>query len=241
MVSSHERPHLNSDTVQGRLTSHAFFPLQVEVEGQRTACHVVRSCDIYLAAVFVHGSKTKLFTPKAEVLGDQTVRERERIISVRKLAEIFQCGKTQISTLLKNKKAVKDLYESNASSDVCQARKRNRVSEYADINDALFQWYQMCVKRNIYPDGSLLAEKAINIAERLGHTGFKASNGWLHHWNVRNNIKQRTVSGESGDVRSETDESWKERLPEILQGYKLEDIWNVDETGCFWRAFPDRM
>ena len=102
---------------------------------------------------------------------------------------------------------------------MCQARKRNRTSEYADLNDALFQWYQMCVKRTLYLDGSLLAEKAMTIAERLGHTGFKVSNGWLHRWKVRNNIKQRTVSGESGDVRSDIDEAWKERLPEILQGY----------------------
>jgi len=72
--------------------------------------------------------------------------------------------------------------------------------EYADLNDALYQWYQMCVK-NMYPDGSLLAEKAMAIAERLGH------NGWLHRWKVRNNIKQRTTSSESGDVRTDTDES----------------------------------
>lgn len=95
--------------------------------------------------------------------------EREPKLGVRKLSEIFQCGKTQISTILKNKEAIRELYESNACDSLCQARKRNRVSEYADLNDALYQWYQLCVQRNIYPDGSLLAEKAMTIAEHLGH------------------------------------------------------------------------
>ena len=53
------------------------------------------------------------------------------------------------------------------------------------------------------------------------------------------NIKQVAVSGESGDVRLDTVVSWKERLPELLHGYK-KDIWNIDETGCFWKALPDR-
>lgn len=34
-------------------------------------------------------------------------------------------------------------------------------------------------------------------------------------------------------------ESWKERLPEIVQGYEKDNIWNMDETGIFWRALPD--
>ncbi len=54
------------------------------------------------------------------------------------------------------------------------------------------------------------------------------------------NIRQVVVSGESGDVSGETVDSWKERLPELVQGYKSEDIWNIDETGCFWMALPDR-
>ena len=34
-------------------------------------------------------------------------------------------------------------------------------------------------------------------------------------------------------------ESWKERLPESLQGYSSRDIYNLDETGCLWRALPE--
>ena len=34
-------------------------------------------------------------------------------------------------------------------------------------------------------------------------------------------------------------ESWKERLPELMVGYKTDDVWNMDETGVFWRALPD--
>ena len=28
--------------------------------------------------------------------------------------------------------------------------------------------------------------------------------------------------------------------PELLHGFRREDIWNIDETGCFWKALPDR-
>lgn len=27
-------------------------------------------------------------------------------------------------------------------------------------------------------------------------------------------------------------------MPEILEGYDKEDVYNLDETGCFWRALP---
>ena len=45
---------------------------------------------------------------------------------------------------------------------------------------------------------------------------------------------------ESGNVQGKTVNSWKERLPELLQGYKKEDILNLDKTGCFWQALPNR-
>ena len=68
---------------------------------------------------------------------------------------------------------------------------------------------------------------------------FKASNGWLARWKTRHKLKQLRVCGESGEVRGETVESWKEHLPELLQGYSSNNIYNLDETGCFWRALPE--
>ena len=53
-------------------------------------------------------------------------------------------------------------------------------------------------------------------------------------------MKQLRICGESGDVQGETVQYWKERLPEIVQGYRSEDVWNMDESGIFWRALPDR-
>lgn len=69
---------------------------------------------------------------------------------------------------------------------------------------------------------------------------FKASNGWLEKFKIRYNIKGMTVSGESGEVREETVQSWKERLQVILAGYNPQDILNMDETGKFCRALPNK-
>ena len=40
-------------------------------------------------------------------------------------------------------------------------------------------------------------------------------------------------------MQGETLKSCKARIPEIVQGYEKEDIWNMDETGIFWRALPE--
>ena len=54
------------------------------------------------------------------------------------------------------------------------------------------------------------------------------------------NIKEHKICGESGNVQADTDESQKERLPQIIKCCKGEVVWNVDETGCFWRVLPDK-
>ncbi len=117
--------------------------------------------------------------------------------------------------------------------------KRSRTCEFGEINELLYKWYSIATARNIYPSGPQLCEKARLIAEQLSFHNFKASNGWLNCWKKRCDVHRMTVCGESGDVSGETVDSWKERLPELVHGYSAENIWNLDETRCFWRALPE--
>ena len=71
------------------------------------------------------------------------------------------------------------------------------------------------------------------------NTNFEGTPGWLSKWKARYNIRRMKVSGESGYVSGDSVHSWKEWLPEILKGYKKEDIYNLDATGCFWWALLD--
>ena len=161
-------------------------------------------------------------------------KKSARGTSIQAISEELRCGKTQIYGVLKDKESIIALFESNASSSVCHSRKRTRLSEYSEINEALYEWYLLTCSKNIYPDGPQLKEKAKEIAERLEKSDFKGTNGWLEKWKKRHHIRRVTICGEPGDVCGDTVASWKERLPEILNGY-------AKETGCFWRSLPDKL
>lgn len=86
----------------------------------------------------------------------------------------------------------------------------------------------------------MLQAEARLIAEKLHQPEFKASNGWPQSFKTHFGLKQLTVSGEAADVSQETIHGWFERLKVLIQGYQLENIWNEDETGCFYRALPSK-
>lgn len=87
----------------------------------------------------------------------------------------------------------------------------------------------------------MLKEKALQIAEATGEgEDFKASNGWVDKFRKRHQIQFRVLSGEGASVNQITVEEWKKSLPVILEGYSASEIYNVDETGLFYEAFPKK-
>ena len=99
--------------------------------------------------------KTRHYLPlkdKVEVIK----KCKEHGMNHRALAEKFNCGKTQIGQILKNKESIMSLYKSNRSA---RMKKLSRVSTFEDVNKALFEWYSIACSKNIYPGGHKLWRK----------------------------------------------------------------------------------
>ena len=46
----------------------------------------------------------------------------------------------------------------------------------------------------------------------------------------------KTMSGERGDVHVDVVNDWKSRIPSVCEGYTPSDIFNMDETGIFYKS-----
>ena len=82
----------------------------------------------------------------------------------------------------------------------------------------------------------------IQVPVEWSHVKFTASNGWLHRFKTDNKLKSYKLYGESRDVDLHEVSLFVEflRAAIIMEDYTPEQIWNVDETGLFWRKTPDR-
>ena len=69
---------------------------------------------------------------------------------------------------------------------------------------------------------------------------FKASNGWFNRLKKKYKISLVATSGESASANKSGAEKFKETINNLTQGYSDEEIFNIDETGLFWRAMPDK-
>ena len=70
-------------------------------------------------------------------------------------------------------------------------------------------------------------------------SSFINSNGCLEKWRAAYGIREMGVTGGADDVSIPTMKSWIERIAELVRGYRLEDIWNMDKLGLFFKLLPD--
>ena len=102
---------------------------------------------------------------------------KERKQSCQQLVEMFNIGKTAAANIIKNEESIRKKYE-----EFIKDLKKKRKGQFNEINEILYEWFKKCCAVNIYPDGPMLEEEAMEIKKCLDKAEFKnttASNGWL--------------------------------------------------------------
>ena len=102
-------------------------------------------------------------------------------------------------------------------------------------------WLKQAREQNLPVGGDLIKEKALKLAELMHIPDFIASEGWLDNFKKRNGITFKTVQGEAGAVDLQSlFESQQQVLQPLLRQFSTDDVFNLDETGLFWRLLPNK-
>ena len=156
-----------------------------------------------------------------------------------KLVEHFSVKKTTISDIMKDRKNLRRDYEFFKGS-----YKKCRHRMYHAINEILYKWYRNCTSANVFPNGPILQEEAIETSKRLEKeelTNFTASNGWLEKWKQIYGVREKRLCGKTDEVSTTTVQAWIGQLLELCQDYEPRIISNLYELGLFFKALSEKV
>uniref|UniRef100_V5G286 Tigger transposable element-derived protein 4 n=1 Tax=Anoplophora glabripennis TaxID=217634 RepID=V5G286_ANOGL len=171
---------------------------------------------------------------KLEILNK--IKQQPPNTTVQVLSQVVGVSKTTIGKLLKNEA---QLREQSAAGGTSRGQKRKRTGKDPDVEDALLEWFTIVTGCGVQVIGPMLHGKAEDLARKLGHEEFTATDGWLNRWKGRHTIKFQSL-WRKGKCKYGSVKMWKLiRLPEIMKQFSPEDIYNADETGLYYRATPD--
>ena len=111
-----------------------------------------------------------------------------------------------------------------------------RNEQVAGLSDLLYQWFEKARDKGLPISDDILRYRAKEIAKGLSGSAFKASNSFLYKWLKLYNISLRKITGEALGVKFSS--CWRVKntiLNEIYNEFPLSDIYNVDETGLFYK------
>lgn len=118
--------------------------------------------------------------------------------------------------------------------------KRRRTEQWPESENAIMDWIKFAEAE------APISQEAIRYKTQQyrGHLYTNDptpsfSNGWLYGFQTRNNIKNRKRHGEAASLATDA-ASEMIKIRRLLASYPPQDIFNCDESGLYWKLFPDR-
>lgn len=144
-----------------------------------------------------------------------------------------------ISAWLKDENRYRKQYEEALGRGQPGNAKRVKQTEHPEVNEMLELWVTKAMSDNVHVSGEILRRKWNRFADLVGvpdDERLSLSEGWLDALKRRCGLRGYKRHGEAGSASPEDIERERERLRELIRkhGFRLKDIFNMDETGLFW-------
>ena len=161
--------------------------------------------------------------------------------SKRQLGRVYKVDESSIRYIWKTRETIKGKAE-GVSEDYKSKKSRFTSPKFSLLEDTLYEWINQIRNAKIPVPPSLTLVKARQIADSMNipEEDFKASWGWFQRFKKRKCLKGLALFGEAAEV-NRNDPTLLAQLQELydtIGEYEYDNVYNMDETGLFFRMLP---
>lgn len=171
----------------------------------------------------------------------EIVQKMESGATPRFIADTYGIAVRTVYDIRKNKEKILKFYSQSYSNVGMQKRKSLHAAKSSELDAVLFEWFKQRRSDGVPISGPILKEKARQIhAELKISEPCDFSSGWLSRFKQRHGIRYLKACGEKLSSDTEAAERFIEDFFALVTEENLspEQIFNMDETGLFWRCLP---
>ena len=226
--------HLHAKSINARSNAHAHYHLHFEL---------LQSCAWpgRMAASATRKRSVVTLEKKLDV-----IRMLEDGKSQRSVSSVFNIPKSTIADIWKQRAKI----TAHVSSSSCPASVKKRCivreGQFEQLDKVCYTWLMQQRSKGAPISGPLLQEKVLQLFPTVyphaDANSFKASSGWLYRFCCRHGIRELSLQGESLSADTSSVEPFQAELREKIENdsYTLNQIFNADKTGLWWRLMPSK-
>jgi hypothetical protein len=130
-------------------------------------------------------------------------------------------------------------YRQQHAESVSKKVKRMRQTQHPEVTEMLELWVEQAMRDKIHLSGEVLRQKWTEFAVLCGvpeEDRLALSSGWLGRLKARLGLREFKRHGEAASASPEAMEDERKRVQDLIKkdGWKVRDIYNMDETGLFY-------
>ena len=173
--------------------------------------------------------------------------EHQRLEIIRKIEQNNKINKSILAReydvtegSIRHTYVMKDMIKQRNADNPSFTRNRFTPAKHPEFEQQLHSWIITKRLDNISLPPSLIQNKAKDLAMKLSLDDFKCSPGWYSGFSKRFNLQTASLFGEGGDV-DKNDPQLLESLNKlygVISHYPPERVYNMDETGLFYKLIP---